>query len=222
MFAIARKTQQPRQTGSTKRLFGPNGKPGITLSLGERFRIDLVNQASASTLRIGTASCRRGCKTVFPGRKRQPIPVVDLGSGINCSTISLRLFLLRSSSVEHGTQTQGRSWELRTSKPPVCRGLEPRADARTHPIGTNDFGTNDVRTGQAACRTPRRDASEQTGRPRVKLLSRLAEWEADRSVIMADRRQAIDYMASPLLEGIRTQRTGRVWKLRTCSINRTS
>jgi hypothetical protein len=31
-------------------LIGPNGPPGITLSPGERFHVDLVNQAGTSTL----------------------------------------------------------------------------------------------------------------------------------------------------------------------------
>src|SRR5258708_40183509 len=31
-------------------LTGPDGKPGITLSPGERFRVDLVNQAGTSTI----------------------------------------------------------------------------------------------------------------------------------------------------------------------------
>jgi len=39
--------------GKAARVFGltgPNGKPGITLSPGERFRVDLVNQAGTSTI----------------------------------------------------------------------------------------------------------------------------------------------------------------------------
>jgi FtsP/CotA-like multicopper oxidase with cupredoxin domain len=39
--------------GKSARVFGlagPNGKPGITLSPGERFRVDLVNQAGTSTI----------------------------------------------------------------------------------------------------------------------------------------------------------------------------
>ncbi len=39
--------------GKAARVFGltgPNGKPGITLSPGERFRVDLVNEAGTSTL----------------------------------------------------------------------------------------------------------------------------------------------------------------------------
>src|SRR5260221_11278788 len=31
-------------------LTGPNGKPGITLSPGERFRVDLVNETGTSTI----------------------------------------------------------------------------------------------------------------------------------------------------------------------------
>jgi FtsP/CotA-like multicopper oxidase with cupredoxin domain len=31
-------------------LIGPNGKPGITLSPGERFHVDLVNRAGTSTI----------------------------------------------------------------------------------------------------------------------------------------------------------------------------
>src|SRR4051794_33873649 len=31
-------------------LIGPNEKPGITLSPGERFRVDLVNEAGTSTI----------------------------------------------------------------------------------------------------------------------------------------------------------------------------
>ena len=39
--------------GKSARVFGlvgPKGKPGITLSPGERFRVDLVNQAGTSTI----------------------------------------------------------------------------------------------------------------------------------------------------------------------------
>jgi FtsP/CotA-like multicopper oxidase with cupredoxin domain len=39
--------------GKAARVFGltgPNGKPGITLAPGERFRVDLVNEAGTSTI----------------------------------------------------------------------------------------------------------------------------------------------------------------------------
>jgi hypothetical protein len=52
------------------------------------------------------------------------------------------LVLLRSSGLGHSTQTQGRGWELRSFEPPICRGLEPCADARTPPIRTNDIQSN--------------------------------------------------------------------------------
>src|SRR5580700_9497771 len=41
-------------------LTGPNGKPGITLSPGERFRVDLVNRAGTSFTR------RRSCSLDSP------------------------------------------------------------------------------------------------------------------------------------------------------------
>ena len=44
--------------------------------------------------------------------------------------------LLRSSRLGYGAQTQGRGREFRPVEPAICGGLECRADARTHPIGT--------------------------------------------------------------------------------------
>ena len=47
--------------------------------------------------------------------------------------------LLRSSRLGHRTQTQGRGRQFRPIEPPICRGLEPRPDARTYPIGPHDI-----------------------------------------------------------------------------------
>jgi hypothetical protein len=51
-------------------LIGPNETPGITVAPGERFNVDLVNQAATSPSFTGTASCHPGGRTAFPGRKR--------------------------------------------------------------------------------------------------------------------------------------------------------
>ncbi len=42
-------TAKLRLTAGT-RIIGPNGKPGITLSPGERFHVDLANRAGTSTI----------------------------------------------------------------------------------------------------------------------------------------------------------------------------
>jgi AraC family transcriptional regulator len=48
--------------------------------------------------------------------------------------------LLRSSRLGHRAQAQGRGREFRPVEPRICGGLEPRADARALPTGTNGTG----------------------------------------------------------------------------------
>jgi FtsP/CotA-like multicopper oxidase with cupredoxin domain len=63
--------------GKAARVFGltgPNGKPGITLSPGERFRVDLVNQAGASTLVHWHGQLPPWKQDGFPWPQTPPIP----------------------------------------------------------------------------------------------------------------------------------------------------
>lgn len=55
-------------------LIGPNGKPGITLSPGERFRVDLVNQADTSTIIHWHGQLPPWKQDGFPWPQTPPIP----------------------------------------------------------------------------------------------------------------------------------------------------
>jgi FtsP/CotA-like multicopper oxidase with cupredoxin domain len=61
-------------------LIGPNGKPGITLSPGERFQVDLVNQAGTSTLVHWHGQLPPWKQDGFPWPQTPPIPAGDTGS----------------------------------------------------------------------------------------------------------------------------------------------
>src|SRR6267142_3483844 len=61
-------------------LIGPNGKPGITLSPGERFRVDLVNQAGTSTLVHWHGQLPPWKQDGFPWPQTPPIPAGDTQS----------------------------------------------------------------------------------------------------------------------------------------------
>src|SRR3981081_905415 len=58
-------------------LTGPNGKPGITLSPGERFHIDLVNQAGTSTIVHWHGQLPPWRQDGFPWPQTPPIPAGD-------------------------------------------------------------------------------------------------------------------------------------------------
>jgi FtsP/CotA-like multicopper oxidase with cupredoxin domain len=63
--------------GKAARVFGlagPNGKPGITLSPGERFRVDLVNQAGVPTLVHWHGQLPPWTQDGFPWPQTPPIP----------------------------------------------------------------------------------------------------------------------------------------------------
>jgi FtsP/CotA-like multicopper oxidase with cupredoxin domain len=55
-------------------LIGPNGKPGITLSPGERFRVDLLNQAGTSTIIHWHGQLPPWTQDGFPWPQTPPIP----------------------------------------------------------------------------------------------------------------------------------------------------
>jgi FtsP/CotA-like multicopper oxidase with cupredoxin domain len=55
-------------------LIGPNGKPGITLSPGERFDVDLVNQAGTSTIIHWHGQLPPWKQDGFPWPQTPPIP----------------------------------------------------------------------------------------------------------------------------------------------------
>jgi FtsP/CotA-like multicopper oxidase with cupredoxin domain len=55
-------------------LIGPNGKPGITLSPGERFHVDLVNQTGTSTIIHWHGQLPSWTQDGFPWPQTPPIP----------------------------------------------------------------------------------------------------------------------------------------------------
>jgi FtsP/CotA-like multicopper oxidase with cupredoxin domain len=58
-------------------LIGPNGNPGITLSPGERFHVDLVNQAGTSTIVHWHGQLPPWKQDGFPWPQTPPIPAGD-------------------------------------------------------------------------------------------------------------------------------------------------
>ena len=58
-------------------LIGPNGKPGITLSPGERFHVDLVNRAGTSTIIHWHGQLPPWTQDGFPWPQTPPIPAGD-------------------------------------------------------------------------------------------------------------------------------------------------
>ncbi len=61
-------------------LIGPNGKPGITLSPGERFHVDLVNQAATPTIIHWHGQLPPWMQDGFPWPQTPPIPAGDTRS----------------------------------------------------------------------------------------------------------------------------------------------
>src|SRR6202790_5209486 len=61
-------------------LIGPNEKPGITLSPGERFHVDLVNQADTSTIVHWHGQLPPWKQDGFPWPQTPPIPAGDTHS----------------------------------------------------------------------------------------------------------------------------------------------
>jgi FtsP/CotA-like multicopper oxidase with cupredoxin domain len=61
-------------------LIGPNGKPGITLSPGERFHVDLVNDAGTSTIVHWHGQLPPWKQDGFPWPQTPPIPAGDTRS----------------------------------------------------------------------------------------------------------------------------------------------
>jgi FtsP/CotA-like multicopper oxidase with cupredoxin domain len=61
-------------------LIGPNGKPGITLSPGERFHVDLVNEARTSTIVHWHGQLPPWRQDGFPWPQTPPIPAGDTHS----------------------------------------------------------------------------------------------------------------------------------------------
>src|SRR5687767_10262231 len=55
-------------------LLGPDGKPGITLSPGERFRVDLVNRAGTPTIIHWHGQLPPWKEDGFPWPETPPIP----------------------------------------------------------------------------------------------------------------------------------------------------
>jgi FtsP/CotA-like multicopper oxidase with cupredoxin domain len=61
-------------------LIGPNGKPGITLSPGERFHVDLANEAGTSTIVHWHGQLPPWTQDGFPWPQTPPIPAGDTHS----------------------------------------------------------------------------------------------------------------------------------------------
>jgi FtsP/CotA-like multicopper oxidase with cupredoxin domain len=61
-------------------LIGPNGKPGITLSPGERFHVDLVNQTGTSTIVHWHGQLPPWKQDGFPWQQTPPIPAGETQS----------------------------------------------------------------------------------------------------------------------------------------------
>src|SRR5882724_491431 len=61
-------------------LIGPNGKPGLTLSPGERFHVDLVNQAGTSTIIHWHGQLPPWTQDGFPWPQTPPIQAGDTQS----------------------------------------------------------------------------------------------------------------------------------------------
>ena len=70
-------------------LTGPNGKPGITLSPGERFQVELVNRAGTSTIIHWHGQLPPWTQDGFPWPETPPIPEIGRatsGSDVICCT----------------------------------------------------------------------------------------------------------------------------------------
>jgi FtsP/CotA-like multicopper oxidase with cupredoxin domain len=61
-------------------LIGPNGKPGVTLSPGDRFDVDLVNEAGTSTIIHWHGQLPPWTQDGFPWPQTPPIPAGDAHS----------------------------------------------------------------------------------------------------------------------------------------------
>src|SRR5689334_1194898 len=61
-------------------LVGPNGNPGVTLSPGERFRVDLVNRAGTSTIIHWHGQLPPWMQDGFPWPQTSPIAAGDTQS----------------------------------------------------------------------------------------------------------------------------------------------
>src|SRR6202047_429807 len=82
-FRLTADTRTLVVNGKPARVFGlvgPNGKPGITLSPGERFRVDLANRAGAATIIHGHGQLPPWQQDGFPWPQTPPIPAGDTQS----------------------------------------------------------------------------------------------------------------------------------------------
>jgi len=82
-FILTAGTKTLAVNGKPARVFGligPNGKPGITLSPGERFHVDLVNRADTSTIIHWHGQLPPWTQDGFPWPQTPPIPAGDTRS----------------------------------------------------------------------------------------------------------------------------------------------
>src|SRR5712675_2113331 len=111
-------------------LIGPNGKPGITLSPGERFHVDLANEAGTSTIVHWHGQLPPWKQDGFPWPQTPPIPAGDTQSYDYAPIVGT--YWMHS---HHGMQEQG----LMTA-PLIVRSAEDmRADRQEVVLMLHDF-----------------------------------------------------------------------------------
>src|SRR5713101_5991572 len=111
-------------------LIGPNGKPGITLSPGERFHVDLVNRAGTSTIIHWHGQLPPWTQDGFPWPQTPPIPAGDTHS-YDYAPIA-GTFWMHS---HQGMQEQG----LMTAPLIVHSAEDMRADRQEAVVTLHDF-----------------------------------------------------------------------------------
>jgi FtsP/CotA-like multicopper oxidase with cupredoxin domain len=111
-------------------LMGPNGKPGITLSPNERFRVDLVNEAGTPTIIHWHGQLPPWTQDGFPWPQTPPIPAGDTQS-YNFAPITGTYWM----HSHQGLQEQG----LMTAPLIVYSAEDMRADRQEVVLMLHDF-----------------------------------------------------------------------------------
>src|SRR5258705_13539736 len=111
-------------------LIGPNGNPGITLSPGERFHVNLVNQAGTSTILHWHGQLPPWRQDGFPWPQTPPIPAGDTHS-YDYAPIAGTYWM----QPHQGMQEQS----LMTAPPIVGHAQDMRADRQEVVLMLHDF-----------------------------------------------------------------------------------
>src|SRR6267142_5475017 len=111
-------------------LIGPNGNPGLSLSPGERFHVDLVNQAGTSTLVHWHGQLPPWKQDGFPWPQTPPIPAGDTQSYDYAPIVGT--YWMHS---HHGMQEQS----LMTAPLIVHSAEDMRADRQEVALMLHDF-----------------------------------------------------------------------------------